>query len=305
MIFTVTTRCLFGQCRGISRQLLVIVLCSIGLAVCLNCEEVIAGTMTERVKFTSGGDSIEGVFYSANQPEYTVLLLHGFPGSPDDVLGLGEGLASSGINVMTFNYRGTCTSEGTSSLANSQQDIAEAWQFLHLAENIEKYSIDTASLVLGGYSFGGGMALTYAANHNHVTRVFSIAGTDHGEFARRYKSDSSFARLINDMFRQLEAPQGPVRFVGKAVLEELQVNASKYDLRMVVPQLCDKDLLLIGGLDDMNVSLEEHLLPLYRALRKSDARSVQFEIVQDNHGFSQVREELRWIIDRWIRRSEK
>ena len=63
--------------------------------------------------------------------------------------------------------------------------------------------------------------------------------------------------------------------------------------------------LLIGGLDDMNVSLEEHLLPLYRALQKNDPRSVQFEIVRDDHSFSQVREELRGIMDHWIRRSEK
>jgi pimeloyl-ACP methyl ester carboxylesterase len=253
------------------------------------------------IEFMSGGDSVRGVFYSAVKPEFTVLLLHGFPGNPRDVLGLGKRLTSDGINVMTFSYRGTCASGGTYSLANSQQDIASAWRILHSPEFISKYSIDTARLILGGYSFGGGMGLTYAAGHDDVKKVFSIAGTDHGEFARRYASDTEYAAVFDNLFKELEAPDGPVRFVGKDALAELIEHANEYDLRMAAPKLSEKNLLIIGGLDDENVTLEEYLLPLYRALESEGASSLQFEIVPDNHSFSHVRDRLFTIVRSWIK----
>jgi pimeloyl-ACP methyl ester carboxylesterase len=262
-------------------------------------------TPPDSITFVSRGDSVVGMFYkgAAENPNRTVLLLHGFPGGSNDVIGLGGRLSDSGINVMTFNFRGTGRSSGTYSLAHSQEDIAAAWRYLHSTAVMNKYSIDTSTLILGGYSFGGGMALTYAANHADVPRVFSIAGTDHGVFARQYASDSGFAATIDAYFKELEAPQGPVRFVGREALQELQDNAQTYDLRAAVPQLSDRDMLLIGGLNDQNVTMEEHLLPLYRALQAHGASSIRFHVLQDNHSFSHVREELSRLIENWIKKS--
>jgi dipeptidyl aminopeptidase/acylaminoacyl peptidase len=258
-------------------------------------------TMMERFEFTDKGDTLAGVFYKADKPDYTLLLLHGFPGNSDDILGLGETLASCGINMMTFNYRGTFESRGTCTLANVQEDIAAAWRFLRMPETTARFSIDTSKLVLGGYSFGGGMGLTFAANNESVKRVISIAGTDHGEFARRYASDPDFAAFFNDLFKQYEAPEGPIHFVGREALQELQDNAKTYDLRISAPKLSKKELLLIGGLNDQNVTLEEHLLPLYRKLQEEGAPNITFRVFQDDHGFSQVREELGQLICHWIK----
>ncbi len=130
----------------------------------------------------------------------TVILLHGFPGNETDVLGLGSKISEAGINALTFNYSGTYQSQGLWSFENTQKDIQAAYNFLHQPENISHFKIDTSLIYLGGWSFGGGMALTYAANHPEIPSVFSIAGTDHGEFMREYFRNKEFAAVIDRMF---------------------------------------------------------------------------------------------------------
>ena len=65
--------------------------------------------------------------------------------------------------------------------------------------------------------------------------------------------------------------------------------------------LVQKDILLIGGWDDTNVSFENIILPLYRALIRKKAKSVKIAAVQDNHSFRNCREELEQIIIEWIK----
>src|SRR4030066_2159950 len=58
----------------------------------------------------------------------TVILLHGFPGNETDVLGIGEKLAQSGINALTFNYSGTHKSQSKASHENNLSDIDAAFR---------------------------------------------------------------------------------------------------------------------------------------------------------------------------------
>ena len=82
-------------------------------------------------------------------------------------------------------------------------------------------------------------------------------------------------------------------------------NADTYDLRKSAPSLTNRDILLIGGLDDVNVTIENHLLPLYRTLRKEGANNLQFVIYQTDHSFKNVRDELAEQIVRWIKSQDK
>jgi hypothetical protein len=83
----------------------------------------------------------------------TVILLQGSPGNETDVMGIGKILSRSEINALTFNYSGTFKSEGKTSLENSEMDIMAAYKFLHNAENITKFKIDTAFIILGGWFY--------------------------------------------------------------------------------------------------------------------------------------------------------
>ncbi|RLC34418.1 MAG: hypothetical protein DRH33_09350 [Candidatus Nealsonbacteria bacterium] len=152
--------------------------------------------MKKSIEFDSNNNKIQGKFYHADEgepPFPTVLLLSGFPGNEYDVLGLGQKMVQQGINILTFNYRGIYKSEGIHSLQNTYEDIQAANKYLHQEEVICKFKVDTSKLILGGYSYGGGMALAYAAEYPGFKRIFAIAGTDHGEFAREYKRNPLFA----------------------------------------------------------------------------------------------------------------
>jgi len=254
------------------------------------------------------GVLLKGKFYiSEGEGKFpTVILLHGFPGNETDVLGLGSELSQAGINVMTFNYSGTHKSQGLYSFENTQKDIQAAFRFLHQPQNISKYKVDTKRVYLGGYSYGGGMALTYAANHPEIAVVFSIAGTDHGEFFREYFRNKEFAVMIDGMFEQLKAPSGPVRFAEGTMPKEttpeiIAESDSTIDLRRSAPLLAQKDILLIGGWDDQNVTIDHHILPLYRALNNMKAKNVEIVAFQDDHAFRNSRAELAQTIIQWLK----
>lgn len=255
------------------------------------------------VGFVSEGYKIQGKFYLATgEPTFpTVLLLPGLPGNEDDVLELGQRMSQCGINALTFNYRGTHQSEGIYSLRGTLEDIRAAIEYLHQEGVIRKFQIDTGKLILGGYSYGGGMALAYAASHPEIKRIFSIAGTDHGEFAREYKRNPASAEMIDAMFEELKSPTGPVRFADKAAIEELTQNPAPYDLRLGATVLANRDILLICGWDDPYVTIEHHTLPFYRALAAENAQEVQIAAFQDNHAFERNREGLATTVVRWIK----
>ncbi|PIU44496.1 MAG: hypothetical protein COS95_08695 [Ignavibacteriales bacterium CG07_land_8_20_14_0_80_59_12] len=71
-------------------------------------------------------------------------------------------------------------------------------------------------------------------------------------------------------------------------------------MRVSAPQLVTRDILLIGGWDDSNVTVENHLLPLYRVLKKAGATKIRFITFQTDHSFRNVREELATELIRWI-----
>ena len=58
-------------------------------------------------------------------------------------------------------------------------------------------AIYDANIILGGHSWGGGMSLAYAAGDKSVQRIFSVAGTDHGTFIRKYLASKDYAEMID------------------------------------------------------------------------------------------------------------
>ena len=78
------------------------------------------------------GIHLKGKFYVSEVKGTipTVILLHGFPGNEQDVLGIGKTLSENGINVLTFNYSGTHQSEGEFNFENTQKDIEAAFEFI-------------------------------------------------------------------------------------------------------------------------------------------------------------------------------
>ncbi len=256
------------------------------------------------LEIPSGGEVLKGRFFPAvaEGPRPTFLLVPGWPGNPNDVLGLGALLPEFGFNVLMFNPRGMHGSSGTTTFAGVLDDIGAVWEWLHSADVVGGFRVDTARTALGGHSFGGGMALAYAARDARVRRVVSIAGNDHAAFVRELDRSPAMAAEILAMLRSTQTPDGPVRFDPEAGLREVRENAGVYDLRENAPRLADRAILLIGGWEDTQVSIEGILLPLYRALKGAGAGDVRFVTFHDDHGFARVRGELARAMADWLRR---
>jgi dipeptidyl aminopeptidase/acylaminoacyl peptidase len=256
------------------------------------------------VELISEGACMRGRFFAAvgATPTATLLLFPGWPGDPNDVLGLGALLAEQGINVCMFNPRGLQQSEGTHSHTNTLQDIGSALQWLRQADVQKRFEVDTTRLVLGGHCYGGGMAMAYAARDSSVRRVISIAGNDHGEFARETQRNAAFAEGIRRSMLSTRRPEGPAQFDYDAGLKVLVDHQDVYGLRENAANLADRSILLLGGWEDEQVTIDQFLLPLYRALRGAGAAKVTFLVYHTDHDFSDVRQRLASDIAGWLLR---
>jgi pimeloyl-ACP methyl ester carboxylesterase len=239
---------------------------------------------------------------TANFQATTLLFVPGWPGLPSDNLSLGPLLAEQGINFCWFNPRGLPPSEGFATFAGTLQDIGAALQWMRRPEVQKRFNIDTTRIVLGGYSFGGGMAMAYAARDPSIRRVILIAGMDFGELVREMQRNAAFAEGISQWLLSTCEPDGPARFDMEAELKELVDHPDMYGLRENAVNMVDRSILLFGGWEDEGTSVEQHQLPLYRALRNAGAANVTFLVYHTNHDFSNVRQQLASDIADWLLR---
>ena len=257
------------------------------------------------ITFNSEGSKIKGIFYPANinKPAPTVILLHGSPGGDKDVLGLGTKMMQEGINALAFNYRGTWGSEGLNSPKNSIQDVSSAVSFILSPDIINKYSIDTTNLFIAGYSYGGNIALMGSLNNHSLKKVISIGGADLSVIARMIKNDENFRKYFESTIDERRSNSEMVRCqAGKAMSEELIATMDHYDIVKHAKKLANKDILLIGGWQDIQSTLEGHILPLYRALQDNEAQNIEIVVFNDDHSFKSVREDLALKIISWVKK---
>jgi pimeloyl-ACP methyl ester carboxylesterase len=255
------------------------------------------------IEFVSAGSCVRGQFFPAagTTPKNTLVQLPGWPGEPyDGFLDLCAMLAEQGINVCLFNPRGILPSEGTHSHANTFEDIESALQWLRQQDVQKRFNVDLARLALGGHSYGGGMAMAYAARDPCVQRVISIAGTDQGEFAREMYRNPKFAQKNRSWILTTIAPQGPVQSDYDAALKELIDHQEIYGLKENAAQLARRSIMLLGGWEDEQVTVEKYLFPLHRALRDAGARRLTLIVYHTDHNFHNVRPRLAADIARWL-----
>ncbi|MBE0676393.1 MAG: prolyl oligopeptidase family serine peptidase [Bacteroidales bacterium] len=259
-------------------------------------------TIPIKIDLICNGNKLNAFFYPSEK-DYsspTLILLLGYPGNQNFPLGLGEKLSPLGINVLAFNYQGTWNSEGDFSFESSMQDAGSAIKFLKKKETIEKFKVDTSNIILGGYSYGGGMALNAAIYNPEIRKIISIAGADESVFGRKMLADQNYRNVREQMLFKSFYPNGPIKGDFEAVITFWLSNLDRYDLVLNADSLKDKDILLIGGWDDTGVVIEEHIIPLYRKLQYLDANQLEVMIFNTDHSFQNVREELTETIYRWI-----
>lgn len=256
---------------------------------------------TETFKINHEGIELQCYFHRAagEGPFPTVILLQGWASGGEDALQIGETLAGSGINSFTIHYRGTYQSEGIFTFKDLFNDLDHIYNLLKTEKFQKKYNIDTSKIIIGGHSFGGAVSMTWAANNPQIKYVFSVGGPDHAQLAREYSNNPQLAEMLNASFAKAEAPEGPVRG-GVESLRDMVKNPDKHDLRKLAPNFKGKKMLIIGGWEDPAVTVDDHLLPFYRALKKAAVEDVKFIVYHTGHSFQNVRKQLVDDILKWI-----
>jgi dipeptidyl aminopeptidase/acylaminoacyl peptidase len=269
---------------------------------CLLTNESCPQAQTARIDLLSDENKLNAEIHvsQGDQPRPTLILMHGYPGGEGDPFGLGKTLSSTGINVLIFNYQGTWSSEGTFSFESSIRDVTNALKFLRADNNIEKFHIDTSNIIIGGYSYGGGIALTAAIHNKDVRRIISIAGADESVMGRKWIADSVYRNSLETYLRTTIYPQGPIKCDFDAVIKAWLGNLDYYDQVKHAEYLVNKDILLLGGWHDESCLVEEIIIPLYRRLHELDAENVKIKVFDTDHSFHNVRGELTETIYNWI-----
>jgi hypothetical protein len=255
------------------------------------------------ITFISHGVKIKGWFFQAtgSSPFPTVILLHGFPADKGDLFGLGKQMSQRGINAFAFNYSGNWESEGVCTPKTSLQDVESAISFLKSDEMIKRFRIDTAKISIVGYSYGGGFALLGSLCDPGVRKVVSLAGGDLSLIPKMDEQSEEFRKFHEAYIDKCESDSKVVRGIGgRGVHEFLSKHRDEYSFVKHAKKLANKDILLIGGWQDQDATVEDHILPLYRALLRNGAKSVRIEVFDTDHSFENVKKELTNLIVSWI-----
>lgn len=255
------------------------------------------------INLISNGNKLNAHIY-LSETDYsspTLILMHGYPGGENDPLGLGKRLSTLGITVLVFNYQGTWSSEGEFNFKSSIQILDNTLLFLRQKDNIEKFHIDTTNITVGGYSYGGAIALTAAIYNREIKRIISIGGADEAVMGRKWISDSEFRNSLEAYLRTTVYFEGPIKFDLDYHIENCLGNLDYFDQVKHAEHLINKDILFLGGWDDRSCIVEEFIIPLYRRLQELNAENINIEVFDTDHSFRNVREELTETIHNWIK----
>jgi uncharacterized protein len=257
---------------------------------------------TSTFDIRSGDASVRARFFAAHGgvPVATVLIVPGWGGDSLDASGMGALLSARRVNVLLINFRGVQQSEGRFTYANAIDDLGAAWRWLHEPANRARYRIDPATLVLSGNSFGGGVAMVYAAGDTTVHRVVSIVGADHGLAARRIGADTAYASRIRGALARAAGPRGSVRFEPDSLFVEMVRREHDNDLVRLAPRLDHRSVLLVGGWDDMTAPIESEILPVYRALAARSGADATILAYPEGHSLRTQRDRVADDIVAWL-----
>lgn len=142
--------------------------------------------------------------------------------------------------------------------------------------------------------------------HPEIKTVFTIAGVDWGEYYEEYIRNPEFKKSTDDRMAKLFTMTEQIRFDKGTMPDEITKDGiirldSAYFLRKSSRTLAEKDILIICGWDDPLATVDQYILPLYRALKKDNAQNLSISAFQDNHFFRNSRQDVAQTIIKWVK----
>jgi len=240
----------------------------------------------------SHGAKLYSVIYIASGPgpHPTVLMLHGFPGNEKN-LDLAYSIRRAGWNVLVPFYRGAWGSGGTFSFTNALEDAQSSIDFLLAPENVKRFRVDPARIVLVGHSMGGFVAAYATAHEPKVFAVALISPANLGPAsARQRANDPKFWERWNDNASRL------VGTTAQQLVQEVDSGSPKWNYTNCVPLLKDRPVLILEA-DDRNTSDNQELA---NYLRRAGDTKVAEAHMQTDHPFSDHRIAMQAAVVNWL-----
>lgn len=231
-----------------------------------------------------------------------VINLHGNPGGPlSPSSPLADLLLPKGMDVIRFNYSGLWGNPGTFTLGGALEDTRAVLDFVVSDAAQAKYGLAPERIYFVGYAFGTSVALLIAREDDRVHGVASLAPCDHGWFGKQFDDPASpRAEFLASLVEEIFGEGRPVDQDPSIFRDDLVDNAEAYRLLTMPEKLLGTRLLFLAALDDVSCPIEEHLLPLYRALREHGHLDLEAEVVSTGHSFADVRVEMYERIASWL-----
>lgn len=231
-----------------------------------------------------------------------VINLHGNPGGPlSPSSPLADLLLPRGMDVIRFNYSGLWGNPGTFSLSGALEDTRAVLDFVVSDAAHQRYGLAPERISFVGYSFGVSVGLLIAREDARVHGVASLAPCDHGWFGKQFGDpESPRTEYLASLLEAIFGEGGPVDQDPSIFRDDLVANAQAYGFLTAPENLLGTRLLFLAALDDVPCPIEEHLLPLYRALRQHGHLDLEAEVVTTGHSFADVRVEMYERIASWL-----
>ena len=168
---------------------------------------------------------------------------------------------------------------------------------------VRKFDVDQSRISIMEFSYGGGMALLDSLSDSALRRVVYVAGADLSELVRMMQRSDEIRQFVETDLDKDVSDSGSRAPEAKELFAEVLADIDKYDLIKHAEGLSCKDILIIGGWRDQQATIEHHILPLFRALQKHEAKQVQIETFDTDHSFGNVRDKLAEKIISWLKRN--
>jgi uncharacterized protein len=218
-------------------------------------------------------------------------LLHGFPGNEKN-LDLAYSMRRAGWNVLVPFYRGAWGSGGSFSFMHALEDAQASIDFLRDPENVKKFHIDPAHIVLIGHSMGGFVAAYATAHEPNVFAVALISAANLGPASARQRSENAheFADRWSDNASRLAGT------TSDELMGEVNRHTVDWDYMKYISQLKDRPVMVLEA-DDRNTADNKELA---ENLRKAGDTKVTEEHMHTDHPFSDHRIAMQATIVNWL-----
>ncbi len=220
--------------------------------------------------------------FRKDQKYPAVIVLHGFTGYKEEehIAGLASDLEKNGFVAIRFDTVGFGESEGTlvnhHRFSNYLQDTEDIFKYLKKFGFVDKNRIG-----ITGQSWGGKMAVIFAAHHPEVKAVVSISAAISlrksnwlGAFMQAWKQKGYFERI--------SSKYGPIKIPYEVVLDDEKFDPVK-DIALIK---CP--LLVVLGLEDDTV-LPKDTRAIYEAANEPKK---MIEIKGMNHDYKKYPDQV-------------